>query len=81
MNENAARVDWAGVGVRLPRRYVSARPLRLAVMRAVEDAGMRERAERLAGWADGRDPGQYASASIEELARRDATVSRGTFHP
>jgi UDP:flavonoid glycosyltransferase YjiC (YdhE family) len=30
MNENAARLDWAGAGVRLPRRFVSPRPLRLA---------------------------------------------------
>jgi UDP:flavonoid glycosyltransferase YjiC (YdhE family) len=81
MNENAARIDWAGVGVRLPRRYVSARPLRLAVMRATRDAGMRERAVRLAGWADRHDPGQEAAAWIEALARRDATVSRGIFHP
>ncbi len=35
MNENAARLDWAGAGVRLPRRFVSPRPLRLAVERAL----------------------------------------------
>jgi MGT family glycosyltransferase len=81
MNENAARVDWAGVGVRLPRRYVSARPLRLAVMRAVEDASMRERAGRLAKWAACRDAGQNAATSIEELALRRATVSRRTVRP
>ena len=38
MNENAARLDWAGAGVRLPRRFVSPRPLRLAVERALERA-------------------------------------------
>ena len=37
MNENAARLDWAGLGVRVPRRFVAARPLRLAVERALGD--------------------------------------------
>ena len=31
MNENAARLVWAGAGVRLPRRFISPRPLRHAV--------------------------------------------------
>jgi len=35
MNENAARVDWAGLGVRLPARWLGARSLRLAVGRAL----------------------------------------------
>ena len=35
MNENAARLDWSGAGVRLPRRFVAPRPLRLAVERAL----------------------------------------------
>ncbi|HWC25890.1 MAG TPA: nucleotide disphospho-sugar-binding domain-containing protein, partial [Solirubrobacteraceae bacterium] len=35
MNENAARADWAGVGVRLPARLVGARALELAVGRAL----------------------------------------------
>jgi UDP:flavonoid glycosyltransferase YjiC (YdhE family) len=35
MNENAARVDWAGLGVRLPARWLGARTLRLAVRRAL----------------------------------------------
>ncbi|MCW3012572.1 MAG: hypothetical protein JWO90_2976, partial [Solirubrobacterales bacterium] len=34
MNENAARVDWAGVGVRIPRRLLGPRSVRLAVDRA-----------------------------------------------
>src|SRR5262249_18284608 len=36
MHENAARVDWAGAGVRVPRRFTFPRPLRLAVERALE---------------------------------------------
>ena len=35
MNENAARLDWAGAGVRVPRRFVTPRVLRLAVERAL----------------------------------------------
>src|SRR5207247_535051 len=35
MNENAARVDWAGAGVRIPRRFTSPGPVRLAVLRAL----------------------------------------------
>jgi UDP:flavonoid glycosyltransferase YjiC (YdhE family) len=35
MNENAARVDWAGAGVRVPRRFVTPSALRLAVERAL----------------------------------------------
>src|SRR5438128_4452156 len=35
MNENAARLDWAGAGVRVPRRFSKARVLRLAVDRAL----------------------------------------------
>ncbi len=31
MNENAARLAWSGAGVRLPRRFISPRPLRHAV--------------------------------------------------
>ena len=46
MNENAARVDWAGVGVRLPRRMVGARGLRLAVGRALARPRLRARAAR-----------------------------------
>ena len=51
MNENAARLDWAGAGVRVPRRFVSPRPLRLAVERALEEPSIRARARELAAWA------------------------------
>ena len=48
MNENAARLDWAGVGVRLPRRLCAPGPVRLAVERALADAALRARARELA---------------------------------
>ena len=65
MNENAARVDWAGLGVRLPRRWLTPRALRLAVRRALGDAGIRERVAGVAGWAAGHDGPAQAAAEIE----------------
>jgi UDP:flavonoid glycosyltransferase YjiC (YdhE family) len=48
MNENAARVAWAGLGVRLPRRFATPRAVRLAVAQALADPGLRERVRALA---------------------------------
>ena len=83
MNENAARLDWAGVGVRLPGRFVAARPLRLAVMRAVGDQAMRARAQRLAAWAAEHDPGAAASEVVLALAStaRGPTASSAEPRP
>lgn len=68
MNENAARVAWAGAGVRLPRRFIAPRPLRLAVERALADASMRWRAHELAAWASAHDPADFAAGLVERLA-------------
>ncbi len=68
MNENAARLDWAGAGVRLPRRFVSPRPLRLAVERALGESTIRERAAELGAWAASHDPGARAAELVEGLA-------------
>jgi UDP:flavonoid glycosyltransferase YjiC (YdhE family) len=68
MNENAARVAWAGVGVRLPRRFIAARPLRLAVERALADDAMRRRAQELAAWRDAHDGADTAAQLVERLA-------------
>jgi UDP:flavonoid glycosyltransferase YjiC (YdhE family) len=51
MNENAARVDWAGLGVRLPRRFATPRAVRLAVARALADEAMRGRVRAVASTA------------------------------
>ncbi|HWH96079.1 MAG TPA: glycosyltransferase [Baekduia sp.] len=69
MNENAARADWAGVGVRLPRRLVSARGLRLAVQRALATPSLRLRARELAAWAAARDPADRAAELLEKFVR------------
>jgi MGT family glycosyltransferase len=68
MNENAARVDWAGAGVRVPRRFQTPRVLRLAVERALGDEAIRMRARELAAWAEGHDSGALAASLIERLA-------------
>lgn len=69
MNENAARADWAGVGVRLPRRLVSERGIRLAVQRALATPSLRARARELADWAAARDPADRAAELVEDLVR------------
>jgi UDP:flavonoid glycosyltransferase YjiC (YdhE family) len=68
MNENAARLDWAGAGVRVPRRFVTPRVLRLAVERALADEAIRARARELAGWAREHDAGAAAARLVEALA-------------
>ena len=70
MNENAARVDWAGVGVRLPRRLVSARGLRLAVAARAGRPTLRARARELAAWAAAHDPAARAAELVEDFAAR-----------
>jgi UDP:flavonoid glycosyltransferase YjiC (YdhE family) len=69
MNENAARVDWAGAGVRLPWRLLSPATLRLAVRRALADPGLAERAGELGAWARGHDGSERAAELVEGLAR------------
>jgi UDP:flavonoid glycosyltransferase YjiC (YdhE family) len=70
MAENAARADWAGVGVRLPWRLLSPPTVRLAVRYALSEAGLAERARALAAWAAGHDGAERAADLVEELADR-----------
>lgn len=70
MNENAARLDWAGAGVRVPWRFLGPRPLRLAVERALSEPAIKARAGELAAWATAEDPGARAAALVEQLAQR-----------
>ncbi len=74
MNENAARADWAGVGVRLPWRFVSPATVRLAVERALADERMGERVRELAEWSAEHDGAERAAELVEEFA--GATVAR-----
>ncbi|HTB49741.1 MAG TPA: nucleotide disphospho-sugar-binding domain-containing protein [Solirubrobacteraceae bacterium] len=68
MNENAARLAWSGTGVRLPRRFVSPRPLRHAVEHALSEPSVRARARDLAVWAAAHNAGGRAGMLIERLA-------------
>jgi UDP:flavonoid glycosyltransferase YjiC (YdhE family) len=70
MNESAARVDWAGVGVRLPRRLCRARPVGLAVRRALADPRLAARARAVAAWSGAHDAGARAADFVETFARR-----------
>jgi UDP:flavonoid glycosyltransferase YjiC (YdhE family) len=71
MNENAARLDWSGAGVRIPRRFLSPRTVRLAVQRALDEPAIRSRAAELASWARAHDPPRRAAELVEELAVRN----------
>jgi UDP:flavonoid glycosyltransferase YjiC (YdhE family) len=68
MNENAARLDWAGAGVRVPRRFITPRVLRLAVERALDEPSIEARAGELAAWAAAHGSGATAAALVERLA-------------
>ena len=70
MNESAARVDWAGVGVRLPRRLCRPGPVGLAVRRALAEPRLAARARALAAWSAGQDAGARAAELVEAFARR-----------
>jgi UDP:flavonoid glycosyltransferase YjiC (YdhE family) len=70
MNENAARLDWAGAGVRVPRRFTLPRPLRLAVEQALAEPSIRAHARALAKWMTGHDPGAAAAELVEALAAK-----------
>jgi UDP:flavonoid glycosyltransferase YjiC (YdhE family) len=73
MGENAARIDWAGVGVRLPWRFLTPAALRLAVRRALADGSLMARAQALARWAAVDDGADRAAGLVEQLA---ATAAR-----
>jgi MGT family glycosyltransferase len=69
MAENAARADWAGLGVRLPWGLLSPRSLAAATRLALAEPGLRERAQRLAG-ATSADAGAGRAADLLEAMVR-----------
>lgn len=75
MHENAARVDWAGVGVRVPWRFVSAATLRLAVQRALGEPQLRAGAAELAAWARSQSGAERAAGLVEAFAKRSGARS------
>jgi UDP:flavonoid glycosyltransferase YjiC (YdhE family) len=75
MAENAARVNWAGVGVSLPRRLVTPRGVRLAVERLLGEPRFAARARVLRDWAGEHDGAERAARAVEALAAREAIGS------
>lgn len=80
MGENAARADWAGVGVRLPWRFLSPATLRLAARRALANPALARRAAELQCWAEANDAASRSADLVEALAtqtrRRDRARTR-----
>jgi UDP:flavonoid glycosyltransferase YjiC (YdhE family) len=74
MPENAARVDWAGLGVRLPQRFCTPRGMRLAVRRALARPAIGRRVDAVARWIAAHDGRTRACEEIE----RWAATSPGT---
>jgi UDP:flavonoid glycosyltransferase YjiC (YdhE family) len=85
MNENAARLDWAGLGVRLPNRFVSPSTVRLAVEKALGDPRLRANARAAAAWARANDGPTRAAELVEDFARRglsrEASSPTGGIQP
>jgi UDP:flavonoid glycosyltransferase YjiC (YdhE family) len=77
MGENAARVDWAGLGVRLPYRYCTPRGVRLAVRRLLARRDARERVARVARWVAANDGPARAADEVERWATRTTGRSPG----
>jgi UDP:flavonoid glycosyltransferase YjiC (YdhE family) len=73
MAENAARVDWAGVGVRLAPRFCTPWGVRLAVRRALSRPALRSRAASIAAWSFANPGPARAAAQLERWAATLAT--------
>jgi UDP:flavonoid glycosyltransferase YjiC (YdhE family) len=73
MAENAARVDRAGVGVRLAPRFCTPWGVRLAVRRALANPSLRARAAELASWAFANPGAATAAAQLERWAATERT--------
>ena len=75
MAENGARAQWAGAGLNLPGRFLSARTLRWTVARALELPALGARARELAAWASANDGAEAAAGLVERFAATRACRS------
>ena len=83
MAENAARADWAGVGVRLPWRLLGPASLRLAVRRALSERSLSARARELAGVGGGarrRRAGGRPGRGARAVGRGQSACVRAGAH-
>jgi UDP:flavonoid glycosyltransferase YjiC (YdhE family) len=76
MGENAARADWAGVGARLPWRFLGPATLRLALRTVLASPGLARRAAELQSWAEANDSTARAADLVEELATETRPLGR-----
>ena len=67
MAETSARIRWAGAGVSLPRRFHTARGIRLAVRRLLANPSYAHRARELAAWSEAHDGAAAAADAVEQL--------------
>jgi UDP:flavonoid glycosyltransferase YjiC (YdhE family) len=74
MAENAARVDYAGLGVRLAPRFCTPWGVRLAVRRALSKPELRSRAADVAAWAFAHPGPTTAATELERWAAAGASV-------
>jgi UDP:flavonoid glycosyltransferase YjiC (YdhE family) len=81
MAETAARVDWAGVGVRLAPRFGTPWGVRLAVRQALRSRALRERAGELARWTRANPGPAAAAAQLERWAATGGAASRRAEEP
>ena len=72
MAENASRIAWAGCGVSLPRRMVTAPGIRLAVRKLLAEGRYTSRARDLAAWSAEHDGGATAAEALERFVKRSA---------
>ena len=80
MAENSARIRWAGVGVSLPRRFHTARGVRLAVRRLLADPGYAQRARELGAWSE-RERRRRRRGGRRRAARRRPRYAPVTRRP
>lgn len=66
--ENAARVAWAGAGVRLPRRFATPAGIKLATREALQDHSLHKKALAMADWARTNDSARKACDLLERMA-------------
>lgn len=68
MNETAARITWAGVGLSVRWSLTGPHSLRWAVAELLEDPSFRQRAAGIARWARTHDGAATGAALVEALA-------------